>query len=225
MNRQSGQSLIEVIIGVTIAGVFILGASQLLNISNISSYRNKEYQTATFLAQELAENISIYANAKWYCIASGSCAATKGIYNLNKGASNKYYLVNAPLEWRSGEETVDISGLSYNRDFFVENICRSGDGSIANVQSGSCGAGTVEDSSTQKTTIIVKWIASGQNYDLKLEQYITRTRNAAIIQTDWSGGSGQSGLYADVTKYDTATNITDGSGAGGIKGVIKIEGY
>lgn len=220
-----GQSLIEVIIGATIAGVFILGASQLLSISNIGSYRNKEYQTATFLAQELAENISIYANAKWYCAPVGSCAATKGIYNLSKGAGNKYYLINAPLEWRSGEETVNISGLSYNRYFFAENICRSSDGAIAGVQSGAgCASGTAEDPSTQKTTIIVKWVASGQNYDLKLGQYITRTRNMAIIQTDWSGGGGQFGLYADVTKYDTATGMADG-GASGVKGIIKINGF
>ena len=40
-------------------GVFILGASNLLNINSIIGVHNKELQTAIFLAQELAENISI----------------------------------------------------------------------------------------------------------------------------------------------------------------------
>ena len=224
MKGQSGQSLVEVIIGAAIAGIFILGAGNLLSISNIGSSQNKEYQTATFLAQELAENISTYANTKWYCAPSGSCAGTRGFYNLNKGSSNKYYLINAPLEWRSGEETVSISSQDYNRYFFLENICRLSDGTIFSVQSGSCSGGSTEDTSTQKATIIIKWTMTGKNYNFTLSQYITRTRNAAIIQTDWSGGAGQSGPYADLTKYDSATGMADG-GSSGIKGVIKISGF
>ncbi len=222
--HQTGQSLIEVIIGATIAGIFILGASNLLSISNIGSYRNKEQQTATFLAQELVENVSAYADAKWYCVSVGSCAATKGIYNLNKGSTNKYFLANMPFEWMSGEETVAVSNINYIRHFFVENICRNPDGSIAGVQSGTCGGVTVEDPSTQKITVVIKWTTGGQNFNLKLEKYIARIRNAAIVQTDWSGGSGQSGLYSDVTKYDIATGAADG-GATGLKGTIKINGY
>ncbi len=224
MNRQSGQSLIEVIIGATIAGIFILGASNLLSISSLGNARNKERQTATFLVQELAENLSIYAESKWFCVSSGSCAATRGFYNLNKGSANKYYLIGTPLEWRSGEEAISISNISYTRHFFLENICRLSDGSIFGVQSGSCTGGSTEDQSTQKATIIVKWTMAEKNYDLKLSQYITRTRNTSIRQTDWSGGSGQSSSYIDVTKYDTATAVADG-GSSGVKGAIKINGY
>ena len=222
---QTGQSLIEIIIGATIAGIFILGASNLLNISSQSSARNKEFQSATFLTQELLENVSLYADAKWYCVSAGSCAAVGGLYNLNKGSANKYYLTApSPFEWRSGEESLTVSDQVYLRHFYLENVCRDSSGNIIGPQSGGSCATGAEDPSSQKLTVVVAWTKNGQNFNEKLERYLTRWRNESIGQTDWSGGSGQAGLFNNVIKYDTGADMGDGI-SGGVRGSLKINGY
>ena len=219
--RQTAQSLIEVIIGVTIAGVFILSAGNLINVTTTSGFKNKQLQIASFLAEELMENVSVYADAKWYC-APASCAATRGLYNLNKGSSRRYFLTaNNPFQWQEdlvslpNGEVVNNSGQNYNRYFYVENVCRDAGGVITGVtNSSTCLAGSQEDSSTQKVTVIIPSL-------FQLERFMTRTRNAAVVQTDWSGGKGQTSFFADPIKYaDDDGNITFSDA-----GSLKVKGY
>ena len=215
--RRTGQSLIEVIIGVTIAGIFILSAGNLINVTNTSGFKNKQLQITSFLAEELMENIASYADAKWYC-APASCATTRGLYNLNKGSSRRYFLTtNVPPQWQEDlmsfpdGEIVNNSGQNYNRYFYVENVCRDASGVITGVtNSFTCPFGGQEDPSTQKVTVIIPSL-------FKLERFIARVRNTAVFQTDWSGGNGQMGVFVDPIKYATDDGNVTFSNAGSLK--------
>lgn len=185
---RTGQSLIEVLIGVTVAGALILAAGRVVDITTKTSGANQKKQTAAFLAQQLLENIVTYADTQWYC-APTTCAATRGVYNLTKGSSQRYYLVATPtLEWRDGAssgEAVVIGATTYNRYFYIENVCRDASGNFI-----TCvGSPPPEDFSTQKATVVVAWSDGGQALQTTMERYLLRTRVAAVSQTDWSGGS------------------------------------
>lgn len=234
--RPTGQSLIEVIVAVAVAGVLILASGGLSNLSSLSSSRNRQQQAAYALAEELLDRVAAYADAKWYCVAT-TCAATRGVYNLTKGSSRRYYLASNPLEWREdlaalpNGESVVVSGASYNRYFYLENVCRAtSDGAIVGVQSGSCPSGSAEDPSTQKTTVAVRWLVNGQVTTFSLDRYIVRTRTAAVVQTDWSGGPWAVNCTTIPNNAFASNELRYGCDDGNITnnepaGSVKVKGY
>lgn len=221
----TGQSLIEILVGVAVTGIVILAAANLLHVVSVGGFANRDSQSAIFLAGELMENTSAYAHNVWYCVpVSGSdptCqsdGARRGLYNLTKGPAERYHLTGgSPFFWEGGAETIG----KYSRFFYVENICRNdGDGAIVGVEpAGGCAVGSPEDPSTQKVTGAVTWNRSGNAARVQLERYLTRSRNAAIGQTNWIGGGGQT-IFDDPAQYDAAVNIDIGK-----RGSITINGY
>lgn len=221
----TGQSLIEILVGVTVTGLIILASGNLLQVVNRSSSYNRQVQRANFLLQELTENVAVYADAKWYCVPTSagdptclSDGAKRGLYNLKKGAAENYYLdtTSQPFPWVSGQESID----GYQRWFYVENVCRNqADGAVSGVEPVSgCPSDTSEDASTQKITVSITWNGGGAA-QLQSERYLTRTRNSATGQTNWVGGDGQV-IFSDPAKYDSAVNVDDS-----VRGSIKIQGY
>lgn len=100
----------------------------------------------------------------------------------------------------------------FSRYFVVENVCRTNDASSTISGASPCESGSLEDPSTQRVTSIVEWIASSGLTDLTLVDYITRWKNAIFQQTDWSGGSGDDGVYTEPgSSYSSSTNIDTGS--------------
>lgn len=100
----------------------------------------------------------------------------------------------------------------FSRYFVVENVCRTNDASSTISGASPCESGSLEDPSTQRITSIVEWIASSGLTDLTLVDYITRWKNAIFQQTDWSGGSGDDGVYTEPgSSYSSSTNIDTGS--------------
>jgi len=89
----------------------------------------------------------------------------------------------------------------YSRFFNVENVSRDSGGSIVT-------SGGTNDPSTQKVTASVQWGATGAVTEAKIVDYLTRSKNFVFRQTDWSGGSGQSGVITEPnSKYSTSDNI------------------
>jgi type II secretory pathway pseudopilin PulG len=196
-NARSGQSLVELLIGIGVGTILIGSAAMLVSVTLKASRENKFLQAATFLAQEELERVAVYADARWYC-NSGAC----GIYNLLKGSSNEYHLGTTTPSFTSvlGDEAgIALDGVLYSRSFYVENVCRNSSGGITGVvQGGSCASG-FEDPSTQHVTATVAWDPAGS---LSISRYLTRHGNRVVVQTDWSGGPGQPGLWALQSKYD-----------------------
>lgn len=174
-NTRSGQSLIEILVGVSLGAIIIGGAAGAVSVYLRSNLESKKQQTSTFLAQELMDNVRVFAEGNWH-----------NIYDLNKGSSNHYYLVTSasPFATSTGDEAITAENTSFTRYFYVNNVSR--DSSSGDIQTSY--ATSTDDPSTQKITVIVTWASGGS---ITLEEYLTRSRSVVFHQTDWSGGGGQ----------------------------------
>ena len=179
-----GQSLLEVLVAVTIAFIMISGASALIGVSLHGTKVNRFAQEGNFLAEDMLSKLISYSENKWYC--PPNCSGNFGIYNLNKGSLNTYYLSTSTSEisWVSGSETITLGNINYVRHFYIENVSRDVNGNIDSSYSPSS-----EDPSTQKITIIISWSGTPSTGNTSISKYIFRKSNVVFNQTDWSGGS------------------------------------
>ncbi len=121
----------------------------------------------------------------------------------------------------SGSEIKQIYESSvFSGYFVVHDVCRTNDASSTISGVTPCADGSLEDPSTQRITSSVEWNASGSITDLTLTDYVTRWKNDVFQQTDWSGGSGDNGVYTRPgTTFSTSTNVDITTGS------FKIHGF
>jgi four helix bundle protein len=212
----SGQSLIEVLIGLAVGGILIAGASGAIALLLKNSAETRNAQTASFLAQELTDNLSALAEADWH-----------KIYGLAKGAANHYYISSSTREIISGEEPVLIESKNFTRYFYVENVNRTkcGVGDITENAFTTCASwpgdanAISEDPSTQKLTVKIEW-SGGRN--ISQTKYLTRSRNISFRQTDWSAGPNQENFPTSAAgtivnnKFASSTNVNYSTSTGSI---------
>lgn len=204
--KNKGQSLIEVIIALTVGAIFIATAAGAISVSLRSNFDSRSLQTANNLAQETIDNISAIGESNWY-----------KIYNLNKGSNSKYYINSSRQIIVAGinDETVVVDGKSYKRYFTIENVYRNScgvgdiDSSITS-PSATCpinfpgGASDFdEDISTQKITVSVELNGLKK---ANLVKYISRFQNSVFSQKDWSAGANQAG-FGELNKFYSSNNI------------------
>ena len=132
------------------------------------------------------------------------------IYDLTKGSNYYATFTNNVWSFASGQEISTINNIPYIRYFQVSNVNRDTSGNIAT-------SGT-DDPSTQKISVILNY---GLNYvsSSTLVFYLTRSyNNQTFWQTDWSGGSGQTGPIPNPgNRFDAAdSNINYASTTGSI---------
>jgi len=183
LNSKSGQSLIELLIAIGIAGIFISGATLSVDVALRSTTQNKQAQPASQLAQELLDAVVVAARANW----QGNIANPPIVL----GAP---YVITAAGASAAGTEFKDLNGLRYTRSFAVADV-------------------SPVDSSKKSITVTVTWPVGASLGTVTLARIVTRNQNAVFRQTDWSGGSGQFGVFNDATKFDTQSGeikITDG---------------
>lgn len=101
----------------------------------------------------------------------------------------------------------------FTRYFNIENVSRDSNGNIVS-------SGGNDDPSTQKIISYVEWPASsGVTGRIDIVDYVTRWANQVFNQSDWSGGSGQSGVITEPNnRFDNATSVSSPAGS------IRIEG-
>ncbi|MCX7589643.1 MAG: hypothetical protein N2Z85_01740, partial [Patescibacteria group bacterium] len=173
LNFNNGQSLVEVLIALSIGIIFVLGTIIAVQMSLKTGRDSEKIQTSAMLARELMDNVKIFADSGWYNVA-----------NLATTSINKYYInTSTPFTAISGIEIITIGTTTYNRYFYLDDVYRDGSGSIVN-------SGGTFDPSTKKLTIVYKWVGGNDRF---LTTYITRSKNVILNQTDWSGGGGQTG--------------------------------
>src|SRR3989338_9953592 len=134
-----GQSLNEILIGLTIGLILILAIVAVLAPALTSEFRNKNFQLAIDLAGELASRVSSLADNDW-----------PSIYNLSKSPASFYILSSGgTLATSSGSEftQLTVNNIVYERYFTLENVNRDSFGAI-NVSG-------IADLSTQKVNISV----------------------------------------------------------------------
>ena len=183
-----GQSLIEVVIAMSIGVIMIAVSSGTIVLVLQSNQLSQNNQTASELAVALADNLSVLTESNWH-----------NIYDLNKGSGNKYYIATSSgvLTIQSGEERIIVDGIQFARYFYAENVSRDSGGNIESVYNASN-----DDPSAQKATLVTSWIINSSNSITAYSIYLTRWRNRLLWQTDWSGGAGQEGpvLQPDLSR-------------------------
>lgn len=202
-DSSKGQSLIEVLIALSVVSLIIITAAGGLLVVLRSSKPTEESQTAASLMNALIANLFSVAESNW-----------NSLYILNKGSANKYRLATSTgsLSVQSGEEPLNINGKIFTRYFYIDNVSRDAGGNIESVYESSR-----EDPSTQKATTEVSYPADGASRILTGVVYLTRWRNNILTQTDWSGGGGQEGPVAKMNSgFASSAGIDFTSIAGSI---------
>ena len=187
-SKKKGQSLIELLLGIAVGVIMVIGAIAVIVPSLKSNTDAGRVQAATALAKELLENVRAWSEGDWHNIA-----------NLNAGSANHYYVnaASSPFVSVAGDQSISLGGIAYTRYFYVDAVGRAG-GKILS-------SGGVNDPSTKKVTASVSWAGGGPT---TLVSYLTRSRNNVLRQTDWSGGGGQDGPITSMNnKFSSAQSV------------------
>lgn len=179
LSRNSGQSLIEILIGIAIGAILIGGAAATITLTLRSNVQNKNIQTASTLSQAMLDRVTVFAAADWHNIDVVS--------GIIPGSS--YHLVSkAPgFERKDGAASESVDGLVFSTSFKVEEVHRNQSTEAVETSSAS----TYEDPSTKKIIAVTTWVEGGDTANVTVNKYITRSRNLIFQQTDWKGGKPQ----------------------------------
>jgi len=190
---KKGQSLIELLVAISVGTILIGGSAGLMGVSLKSYGTVRKHLQANVLIRQSAEVIQSLARSDWHSIDE-----------LEKGSD--YQITASSTTWTisTEQETDTINDIPYKRYFQVYDVLRdntSGDISIST-------SGTNVDLSTKKITVFLGY---GDNYvsSSSVSFYLTRSEdNKVFHQFDWSGGSGVGGPTPNPNdKYATSTNV------------------
>lgn len=186
------------------------------------------------------------SNNTWYHVAVSMNSTTTSIYlngslvNSGTGLNPNFTSVrigtryttssflNATLDdMRIYNKTLSATEIEniynsniFKRYFYVENVCRSNNASSSITGVSPCADGSIDDPSTQKSTINVTWPTSLSEGSVVFYDYITRWKNSVFQQTDWSGGSGTDGPFTEPSSgFSTSSNVDVDSGSIRIHGL------
>ena len=197
-SSRTGQSLIELVVGIAVAILFITAATGAILLALRIDVQNKYSQSAGELIAEVFDQVSTTANNDWLAIDS----ATRDT-PMHLATSTGFFVPS------SGANTISLNGFDYDVSYSVGDVYRALDDSFADSQTGAL------DPSTLRITATVSWQQQGDQASLSLDHYLTRIRDRVWLQTDWSNGSSTgSGPFTDpAARFANATNTnwsTDG---------------
>jgi len=190
--NKKGQALVEILIGLFVAGILITSATAAVVAVLRSNVESKNFQIASSLSQQLADGVKTVAEADWH-----------NIYSKSKGSNTQYFVAasGTQLAIIAGTTTTVVGNISYTQFFSVENVNRL-NGDI------SAEPTSVEDPSTQKIVSHAQWTEGSQTPQAALTVYLTRWRNSVSQQNNWSGGSVQQEPVKDFGKnFSSSTGI------------------
>jgi len=214
--NQKGQLLIEILLAILVAVLLVGAASNLIFLSLKGGQVSGSKNVAISLAREGIEAIESIRDSSWHNIYLPPDGTGDAVTDKGDDPANVYYIFKSGSTWALTKNPTDgdiaaINGIKYTRTIKIYNAKREGGGD-RNIDETS----GIDDPSTQKIKVTVSY-PGGQ--DTVLEEYITRWRNNAFIQSGWAGGSGITGpLPANIpaTEYessDASVEINAGTGA------------
>ncbi|TRZ64718.1 MAG: hypothetical protein D4Q79_01010 [Spirochaetia bacterium] len=214
-NYSSGQSLAEILIAIGVGAILIGGTIGIMAPVLRSNLETKNVQIATSLAQQYSDNLRNISEASWFNIYNPPAA---------KGASSQFYLNATSTTYAivSGATSTTVEDRNFGIYFSIENVNRDscGAGNISSEATTTCtnGPGTtgvIDDPSTQKINVHISWTQGGS---LLRISYFTRSSNKIFNQTDWSGGSGQTGpITSENNKFASSTGVDYSTTTGAIR--------
>src|SRR3989344_558796 len=194
LRTNSGQSLIEVLIGIAIGTIFITGIVAILVLTLRIGFQNKFTQSAAELAGGLTDQVAVFSDANWHNVYDAESHDGLTAYHLTQ--SDQFFVL------ANGSEAVSSEAGTFARWFTVSDVYRDSTGALVTT------GGTL-DPSTIKITAYASWTQGGSPAQVTFEKYLTRSKSRIFHQTDWSGGNNQEGPIATVnTRFTTSSNVT-----------------
>ena len=138
MKFKKGQSLVELLVAISIGTILIGGSVTLMGVSLKSYASIRKHLQANVLIRQTIEVIQTVARYDWH-----------SIYDLTKESDYKISLSGNTWTISAGQETDTINNIAYKRYFQAYNVNRDGSRNIADTGD--------DDPSTQKITIILEY--------------------------------------------------------------------
>jgi type II secretory pathway pseudopilin PulG len=191
MNNCRGQSLLEVIIAMTVFSLISLSIISLTLGSFEGLQKGGEETLAHGLAEEAIEAVRSVRDGAWNDLINNPAVAaiSGGQWVLNGGVSE---LING----------------KFTRTILFNDVCRDGSGGIV-----AC-PGAYTDVQSKKVDVNVDWSPRpGITNTVQKTAYLTNWDSSDWTQTNWMGGSGQS-LWSDTSRYDSDDGNIDNTASG-----------
>jgi type II secretory pathway pseudopilin PulG len=201
LSRVEGMSLIEIVIAIAIFSL-ISAAIASLSLSGMNGLvESADMTRAEALAQEGVEAVKSVRDNAWNTVVGTNiiAASTGNIWSVQSGGP---------------EIILDSLGKQFTRAITLSDVCRE---IATNTATTTCsGPEVYTDVQSKKVTVNVSWtIREGVNNSVEKVLYVTNWNSKDWLQTDWSGGTGQTN-WSDATKYSLGTNV-DHSSTGELK--------
>jgi Tfp pilus assembly protein FimT len=198
-----GQSLIELLIGIAIGAVFIIGVITIVAPVLRINEKTTLVQTQTALANELAGNVKSLAVANWANVASLATGTTKTYYLTT--STSPFLVVGSG----TSTEAITMGTTTFVRYFYVSEVYRDSNGNVTSTVSGAN-----LDPSSRLATILVNVSGTTTSATTTLWIYITRNASNNFNQVSWAGSAGQNTPVTLVSSsFATSSNITISNGA------------
>lgn len=184
MRRRRGQSLLEVIVAMS---VFALISAALMTLATSGTWgliQGGDQTEAEALAQEGIEAVRAIRDAAW-----------------NTNTYTQSAVATSGGQWVfSGQGTTETIG-KFTRTITFADVCRDGTNAIV-----AC-PGSSTDVQSKQATVTVTWSPrTGVTNTVRRVTYLTNWDSREWTQTDWAGGSGQTVLL-NATQYDSGSNV------------------
>jgi len=191
--------LVEVILAIALFSLFAVALIGLIVASYGSNYQAAERDRAAAYAQEGLDAVSSIRRQAWNLLVDGD-----------------HGLSQASGYWEFSGQSDFLADGKYTRIITVSPACRDGFGVIV-----SCSdSGATTDLNTKKVVSKVSYTAiTLMAINIELTSYLTTWQTKDWVQTDWSGGAGQT-IWSDATRY----NSDDGNINYSILGEVKLVG-
>jgi len=192
---RAGQSLVEVLVGVALGALFVIGTAGIIAPSLQTNTQVAQVEVRSQLANGLVQNVQSWAAGSW-----------NGVLALATGTLNTYYLQTATSSFSvaSGTESLVMNAQAYSRYFYLGDVYRDNSGNVTTTSGGSN-----YDPSTKLVTVTVAASSTSSSKTTIVSAYIARTVNNVFSQTSWAGGSGQNNpVTLATTSFASANNIT-----------------
>lgn len=205
--RREGQSLIEVLVAVSLGAIFVIGAFAVLSPALKTSGDALRVQAGAALAKQLLENATVLAESNWHAIDA-----------LATSSANHYYLITSsvPFTAATGTESIAVGTTTYARAFYLEDVYRD-TGSNGKISA----SGSYYDPSTKKITVLYSW---GPAPSSSITSYLVRAMDQVFTVTDWSGGGGQAGPVT-ATSVNSQFSTSSSIDATTTPGSVVISGF
>lgn len=185
--KQSGFSIIELLVAIAFVSVIIVTISTILNFNNKVLKINEERTQTLFYVIEAAEAVKLL---DWGDLVAGD-----------------YYLQLNADQWEllPGNQLIDGK---YTRTISVEDVYRENSSNGHAYGEIVSSAGSL-DPDTKKVVVTIDWESkSSLDKQEVLEFYLHRWNSNRWSQSDWIGGEGQE-TWADATRFFSKTSGMD----------------